>query len=99
MFYQVTLGRDGSLTLLIRPVRLKKSVYFRVPSDIVDLIGLQDNSQVALTLEEKDDRHLLVYSVIKTKPLGMGAEPESYPLAQATVPGLGGRNQLTERPH
>jgi hypothetical protein len=78
---------------------LKKSVYFRVPSDIVDLIGLEDDSQVALTLEEKDDRHLLIYSVIKTKPLGRGNEPELYPLAQATVLGIGGRNQLTERSH
>ena len=93
----MTLGRDGSLTLLIRPVRLKKSVYFRVPSDIVDLIGLEDDSQVALTLEEKDDRHLLIYSVIKTKPLGM--EPEPYALAQATVLGLERQNQLTQKPH
>ena len=85
------------MTLLIRPVRLKKSVYFRVPSDIVDLIGLEDDSQVALTLEEKDDRHLLIYSVIKTKPLGMGPEPEPYALAQATAPGLRGPNQLTDR--
>ena len=63
---------------------MKKSVYFRVPSDIVDLIELEDNSQVALTLEEKDDRHLLIYSVIKEKQLGNGPEP--YPLAKITVP-------------
>jgi hypothetical protein len=78
---------------------LKKSVYFRVPSDIVDLIGLEDNSQVALTLEEKDDRHLLIYSVNKDKPLGTSLDPEPYPLAQATVLGIGGRNQLIERSH
>jgi len=40
-------------------------VYFRVPNDIVDLINLEDSSQVTLTLEQKSDRHLLVYSVIK----------------------------------
>jgi len=85
------------LTLSIRPVRLKKSIYFRVPSDIVDLIGLEDNSQVALTLEEEDDRHLLIYSVIKPKPLGRGAEPEPYPLAHATVPHFMGQNQLVDR--
>jgi len=49
---------------------LKRSIYFRVPNDIVDLINLEDNSQVTLTLEEKNDCHLLVYSVIKNvKPL------------------------------
>jgi hypothetical protein len=77
---------------------LKKSVYFRVPSDIVDLIGLEDNSQVALTLEEKDDRHLLIYSVIKDKPSGGSTDPEPYPLAQVTVPNLIGQTQLANRP-
>jgi hypothetical protein len=69
---------------------LKKSIYFRVPSDIVDLIGLEDNSKVSLTLEERDDRHLLIYSVNKDKPLvtTLDPEPEPYPLAQATVPNL-----------
>jgi hypothetical protein len=62
---------------------LKKSVYFRVPSDIVDLIGLQDNSQVALTLEERDDCHLLVYSVLKAMPSENGSQPETPPLIPA----------------
>jgi hypothetical protein len=85
------------LTLSIRPIRLKKSVYFRVPSDIVDLIGLEDNSQVALTLEEKDDRNLLIYSVVKEKPSRTTPETEPYPLAQATATNLLRQNQLTER--
>lgn len=51
-----------------------------MPNDIVDLIGLEDNSQVILTLEEKNDRHLLVYSVLKSKALDPGLEPETYPL-------------------
>ena len=76
---------------------MKKSVYFRVPSDIVDLIGLEDNSQVTLTLEEKDDRHLLIYSVIKDRASEGSPEPELYPLAQATITPL--TRQLAERPH
>jgi hypothetical protein len=84
------------LTLSIRPIRLKKSVYFRVPSDIVDLIGLEDNSQVALTLEEKDDRNLLIYSVVKEKPSRTTPETEPYPL-EATATTLLRQNQLTER--
>jgi len=73
---------------------LKKSVYFRVPSDIVDLIGLEDNSQVALTLEEKADHHLLIYSVVK--PLG-SPEPEPYPLARAAMPQLVRQKQMADR--
>jgi antitoxin component of MazEF toxin-antitoxin module len=65
------------MTLSIRPIRLKKSVYFRVPNDIVDLISLEDDSQVTLTLEERDDRHLLVYSVLKNKPLAPTQKPEA----------------------
>jgi len=68
------------MTLSIRPVRLKKSVYFRVPNDIADLINLEDDSQVTLTLEEKEDRHLLVYSVLKTKRTGIDRHPQAYAL-------------------
>jgi hypothetical protein len=69
------------LTLSIRPVRLKKSVYLRVPSDIVDLMSLEDNSPITLTLVEKNDRHLLVYSVFKSKPLENSPEPGVYALS------------------
>jgi len=72
------------MTLSIRPVRLKRSIYFRVPNDIVDLINLEDNSQVTLTLEEKDDRHLLVYSVLKNNPLGTRLAPEIYPINETS---------------
>jgi len=75
------------MTLSIRPVRLKKSVYFRVPNDIADLINLEDDSQVTLTLEEKEDRHLLVYSVLKAQPIGH-PQSEAYalttPMQQST---------------
>jgi len=72
------------LTLSIRPIRLKRSVYFRVPNDIVDLIGLEDDSQVILTLEEKSDRYLLVYSVFKNKPIGKTMEA-AVPSVNAVV--------------
>jgi hypothetical protein len=53
------------LTLRIRPVKLKQSIYFRVPSDIADLIGLDSNADVTLTLREQDNRFLLIYCVNK----------------------------------
>ena len=67
-------------------MRLNKSVYFRVPSDIVDLIGLENDSQVSLTIEEEDDRHLLVYSVLKNKTIENASEPEPYPITHTTTP-------------
>lgn len=57
------------MTLSIRrPIRLKRSVYFRVPNDIVHLINLDETSQVTLSLEQQSDRHLLVYFVLKNMP-------------------------------
>lgn len=54
------------MTLKIRPIKLRQSVYFRVPSDIADLIGIQTNAEVTLRLEELEDTYLLTYAVEKT---------------------------------
>jgi len=54
------------LTLRIRPVKLKQSIYFRVPNDIADLISLDSHADVSLTLQEQDNRFLLIYSVNKS---------------------------------
>ena len=79
------------MTLSIRPIRLKRSIYFRVPNDIVDLIGLEDDSKVTLTLEEKKDRHLLVYSVLKKNQFATDPDPEVYPVKAAVPPANRGR--------
>jgi len=71
------------LTLSIRPVRLKRSVYFRVPNDIVDLIDLEDDAKVSLTLEETDDCHLLVYSVLKMRAPHQNSEITAYTIREA----------------
>jgi len=84
------------LTLAIRPVKLNKSVYFRVPSDIVDLIGLESDSQVTLTIDEKNDRHLLIYSILKSKQVSVPPEQGPYSLAEAPMQATS-RNQLTNR--
>ena len=54
------------MTLRIRPVKLKQSVYVRVPSDIADLIGMDPNAEVTLNLEEQDEQFLLIYAVRKS---------------------------------
>ncbi len=66
------------MTLRIRPVKLKQSVYFRVPSDIADLIGLDPNAEVTLNLEEQDEQFLLIYSVNKS-PLPKEPQPSRQP--------------------
>jgi len=53
--------------LKIKPVKLNRSVYFRVPNDIADLIGIDAEAGVTLNLEEQDDKFLLIYSVTKSQ--------------------------------
>ena len=51
----------------IKPVRLKQTVYFRVPNDIVDLIGIDPDAEVTLNLEEHENEFLLKYAVMKPR--------------------------------
>jgi hypothetical protein len=55
------------MTLRIKPVKLRQTIYFRVPNDIVDLIGVDPDAEVTLHLEEHNDNFVLKYTV--TKPL------------------------------
>ena len=55
------------MTLRIKPIRLRQTVYFRVPNDIVDLIGIDPNAEVTLNLEEHEDEFLLKYAVMKPR--------------------------------
>lgn len=72
------------MTLRIKPVMLKQSVYFRVPNDIADLIGIEPAAEVTMTLEEQEDNYLLVYAVKKSailtdprKPVQLAAIPRA----------------------
>ena len=72
------------MTLRIKPVMLKQSVYFRVPNDIADLIGIAPAAEVTMTLEEQEDNYLLVYAVKKSpiltdprKPMQVAAIPRA----------------------
>ncbi|MGA8905896.1 MAG: hypothetical protein WB661_12920 [Candidatus Bathyarchaeia archaeon] len=55
------------MALKIRPVRLKQTVYLRIPNDIADLIGIQPNAELTLNLKELQDTFLLTYSVAKSE--------------------------------
>jgi hypothetical protein len=54
------------MTLRIKPVKLNQTIYFRVPNDIADLVGIDSNAEVTLNIEEHDDSFLLKYNVTKS---------------------------------
>ena len=53
------------MTLRIKPVKLNQTIYFRVPNDIADLVGIDSNAEVTLNIEEHDGEFLLKYNVTK----------------------------------
>ena len=57
------------MTLKIKPVQLNKSIYVRVPNDIADLVGIDKDAELALTLETKGNEVSLVYSVKRSKTI------------------------------
>jgi hypothetical protein len=61
----LVLLRLEEVTLSVRPVKLNKSIYLRVPNDIADLIDINQQGEVTLSFEQEDDRFLLIYSVRK----------------------------------
>jgi hypothetical protein len=56
------------LALKIRPVRLNKSIYVRVPNDIADLIGIDGQADVTLKLEDTGEEFFLIYVIRKEEP-------------------------------
>jgi hypothetical protein len=54
------------VTLVIKTVRLNKSVYLRIPNDIADLIGLTKVDQFTLRFQDTEDEIKLIYSLTKT---------------------------------
>jgi len=55
------------MTLIVRPIRLNKSVYIRVPNDIADMIGLSEANQFTLRFQETDQESQLIYSIQKSE--------------------------------
>lgn len=56
-------------------MKLKQSIYLRVPSNIADLIGMDPEAEVTLTIEEQNHQFLLIYYV--RKPLHQDTVPSS----------------------
>jgi len=66
------------LPLRIKPVRLKQSIYLRIPNDIADLIEVDPDDEITMRIDEQDGQFLLIYSVKKShsKPAGLSASSQ-----------------------
>ena len=47
-------------------MKLKQSIYLRVPNDIADLIEIDPEAEITMRFDEQDERYLLVYVVKKS---------------------------------
>jgi hypothetical protein len=65
------------LALKIKPVRLNKSIYVRVPNDIADLIGIDGETDVTLRLQDAEEELFLIYAIRKASPRNM---PDQVPV-------------------
>jgi hypothetical protein len=54
--------------LLIRPVKMNKSIYVRVPHGIAHIIGLDTQVEVSFSFEDIGNELRLIYSLNKSKP-------------------------------
>jgi len=56
------------MPLLIRPVKMNKSIYVRVPNDIAHIIGLDNRVEVSFSFEDNETQLRLIYSLNKSGP-------------------------------
>ena len=55
------------MPLLIRPVKMNKSIYVRVPNDIAHIIGLDNQVEVSFSFEDNENQLRLIYSLNKSR--------------------------------
>ena len=48
-------------------MKLKQSIYLRVPNDIADLIEIEPEADITMHFDEQEERYLLVYAVKKSR--------------------------------
>ena len=63
------------MPLTIKPVKLKQSIYLRVPSSIAHLIGIESDDEVTLTFNEEEKQFLLTYAVSKKPSVRSSTQP------------------------
>jgi hypothetical protein len=68
------------MPLLIRPVKMNKSIYVRVPNDIAHIIGLDNQVEVSFSFEDVGEELRLIYSLNKPNT------QHQQPVSNSTVP-------------
>ncbi len=66
------------LALKIRPVKLNKSIYVRIPNDIADLIGIDGETDVTLRLQDSGEEYFLIYAIRKARAGSSNQPPVVY---------------------
>jgi len=72
------------MALKIKPVRLNRSIYVRVPNDIADLIGLDGEADITLRFQNVGEEFFLIYSIRKKGPITIKLPDRTQPLQQGS---------------
>jgi hypothetical protein len=70
------------MALKIKPVRLNRSIYVRVPNDIADLIGLDGEADITLRFQDAGEEVFLIYSIRKKGPIMIKLSERAQPPQQ-----------------
>jgi len=70
------------MPLLIRPVKMNKSIYVRVPNDIAHIIGLDNQVEVSFSFEDIGSELRLIYSLDKSRD--QSQQPVNNPTVHAS---------------
>jgi hypothetical protein len=70
------------MPLKIKPVRLNRSIYVRVPNDIADLIGLDGEADITLRFQNVGEEFFLIYSIRKKAPIMIKLPEQAQPVQQ-----------------
>ena len=69
------------MALKIKPVRLNRSIYVRIPNDIADLAGIDGDADITLRVQDSGEEFSLIYSIRKPSPIRLKLI-EQLPAAQ-----------------
>jgi hypothetical protein len=73
------------MALKIKPVRLNRSIYVRVPNDIADLIGIDGEADITLRFQDAGEEFFLIYSIRKKAPIILKLPEQLQPVPAKTI--------------
>ena len=80
-------------------MKLKQSIYLRIPNDIADLIEIDPEAEITMRIDEQDEWYLLVYAVKKPQShLGSGLSGSLYQRSRRSKGNVRGHVVKDRRP-